>query len=73
MVSDFISLADFSTAQLLELLDLADELKKKLRKGEVHALLEGHTLAMIFEKSSLRNDSSDSAIRVGLSGFGGAR
>lgn len=51
---DFISLADFSRDELVNLLDLADELKAKQRKRVPHRLLEGKTLAMIFEKPSLR-------------------
>lgn len=33
---DFISLKDFTTEEILYLLDLADELKAKLKKGEPH-------------------------------------
>ncbi|MBI2421472.1 MAG: ornithine carbamoyltransferase [Candidatus Hydrogenedentes bacterium] len=54
MVKDFISLADFSAEELLELLDLSDHLKQQQRQGIPHRLLEGKTLAMIFEKPSLR-------------------
>ncbi len=51
---DFISLADFSREEIIGLLDRADELKQKQRNREPHRLLEGKTLAMIFEKPSLR-------------------
>lgn len=54
MVSDLISLADLTTDEIMGLLDLADDLKKKLKKGVVHEPLKGRTLAMIFEKPSLR-------------------
>ena len=54
MVDDFISLADLTGDQILELLAFADELKALLAKGTPHRLLEGQTLAMIFEKPSLR-------------------
>lgn len=54
MVKDFISLDDFSTEELLHLLDFADELKRRQRERIPHRLLEGKTLAMIFEKPSLR-------------------
>lgn len=54
MVKDFISLADFSQEEIVAFLDLADELKAKQRARIPHRLLEGKTLAMIFEKPSLR-------------------
>lgn len=54
MVKDFISLADFSGDELLELLDFADALKAKQKAGERHHLLAGKTIAMFFEKPSLR-------------------
>jgi len=54
MVKDFISLADFSTEELLALLNRAADLKEKQRRRDPHRLLEGMTLAMIFEKPSLR-------------------
>ena len=54
MVKDFISLADFSQDEIVAFLDLADDLKAKQRKRIPHRLLEGKTLAMIFEKPSLR-------------------
>ncbi len=54
MVKDFLSLADFSGEEILAFLDLADELKAKQKKREPHRILEGKTLAMIFEKPSLR-------------------
>jgi ornithine carbamoyltransferase len=54
MYSDFISLADLTAEEIVELLDLADRLKKMQREGLNHRYLEGRTLAMIFEKPSLR-------------------
>jgi len=51
---DFISLADFGPEEITGLLDLADDLKARQRRREPHRLLEGRTLAMIFEKPSLR-------------------
>ncbi len=54
MVKDFISLDDLSGDEILALLDLADDLKRQLKAGTPHRLLEGKTLAMIFEKPSLR-------------------
>ncbi|HIJ66003.1 MAG TPA: ornithine carbamoyltransferase, partial [Candidatus Hydrogenedentes bacterium] len=54
MFSDLISLADLSSDDLLSLLALADELKAMQKAGKPHRFLEGQTLAMIFEKPSLR-------------------
>ena len=54
MPEDFISLADLTSDQILGLVDLADALKQKQRAGERHCPLLGKTLAMIFEKPSLR-------------------
>ena len=54
MYTDFLSLADLSTDEILELLELADRLKAELKAGKHEAPLAGQTLAMIFEKPSLR-------------------
>jgi ornithine carbamoyltransferase len=54
MFTDLISLADLTTEEILGLLKLADELKAMNKAGRVHRPLEGKTLAMIFEKPSLR-------------------
>ena len=50
----FTRVADWSAAELLEVLDLADELKRKHHSGEEHRLLPGRTLGMIFQKPSTR-------------------
>ncbi|NLW07719.1 MAG: ornithine carbamoyltransferase [Clostridia bacterium] len=65
---DFISLKDFSTAEIFYLLDLADELKAKLKKGEPHPLLAGKSLGMIFAKRSTRTRVS---FEVGIYQLGG--
>lgn len=51
---DFLTLADFTKDELMYLIELAIELKEKQKQGIPHKLLEGKTLAMIFEKSSTR-------------------
>ena len=53
-MKDFISLADLSADEILDLLDLADELRRMHWDRKVYRPLEGKTLAMIFEKPSLR-------------------
>ena len=50
----FLSLLDFTPAQLQTLLDYAILLKTDLRKDIQHQPLAAKTLAMIFEKSSTR-------------------
>lgn len=54
MYEDFISIADLTREEIQELLDSAAELKKKLKAGEDYRPLFGKTLAMVFEKPSLR-------------------
>jgi ornithine carbamoyltransferase len=68
MMNDFISLADLSRQEIEDLLDLADDLKRKQRHGEVYQPLRGQTLAMIFEKPSLRTRVS---FEVGIFQLGG--
>jgi ornithine carbamoyltransferase len=51
---DFLSMDDLSVDELWMVLDLALDLKKRLKAGEHPRLLEGKSLAMIFEKPSLR-------------------
>lgn len=54
MVNDLISLADLTGDEILGLLEFAGELKQMQKARIPHRLLEGKTLAMIFEKPSLR-------------------
>ncbi len=54
MKRDFIELASLSAAELDGLLALALRLKDELRNGLEHPFLRGKTLAMIFQKPSLR-------------------
>ena len=50
----FLKLLDLTTEEILELLDLADQLKLQKKQGIEHHILKGKTLGMIFEKSSTR-------------------
>jgi ornithine carbamoyltransferase len=68
MVKDFISLADYSGDELLALLALADELKAMQKAGQHHKLLDGKTLALIFEKPSLRTRLT---FQIGMFQLGG--
>ncbi len=55
---DLLSLADLSTDEFHALLDTALELKRRWRAGDRPRLLEHVTIAMIFEKQSLRTRST---------------
>ena len=49
-----LKLGDWSTADIMETLDLADKLKYENKHGITHHHLAGQTLGMIFQKSSTR-------------------
>ena len=49
-----LTLDDLSAQDVTTLFALAADLKAKRRQGVLHPLLGGKTLAMIFEKPSLR-------------------
>ncbi len=55
---DFLKLLDFSADEILALIDLADDFKKKKRAGIPHRLCEGKNVALIFEKTSTRTRCS---------------
>ncbi|MFC0187696.1 ornithine carbamoyltransferase [Fictibacillus aquaticus] len=63
---DFLALKDFTTAEILDVLNLARELKKQGKAGQ--PLLKGKVLAMIFEKSSTRTRVSFEAGMIQLGG-----
>ncbi|WJH36320.1 ornithine carbamoyltransferase [Paenibacillus aurantius] len=65
---DFIGLTDYSPEEIRYLIDLAIDLKKKQKNGEVYQPLKGKTLGMIFEKSSTRTRVS---FEVGMYQLGG--
>ena len=50
----FLTLKDFTAAEILFFLDLADELKAKKKKGIKGNSLEGKNIGLIFEKPSTR-------------------
>ncbi len=54
MKKDLLKMLDLTGAEILEILDLADQLKYNQRHGIPHNYLQGKTLAMIFEKNSTR-------------------
>jgi ornithine carbamoyltransferase len=65
---DFITLAAWSADELLELLSRAQELKRLHHKGEGPQTLLGRTLAMYFEKPSLRTHVT---FEAGMTQLGG--
>ncbi|WP_245850864.1 ornithine carbamoyltransferase [Paenibacillus herberti] len=65
---DFLALADYTPQELCYLIDLAIELKRRQKSGEVYHPLKGKTLGMIFEKSSTRTRVS---FEVGMYQLGG--
>jgi ornithine carbamoyltransferase len=65
----FTRIADWSRDELLEVLDLADELKRLQAAREEHQLLPGRTLGMIFQKPSTRTRVS---FEVGIYQLGGS-
>ncbi len=68
MKRDFVDLGDFDAAQILELLCLAQELKAQEKAGQRQPLLAGRSLAMVFQKPSLRTRVS---FDVGMHQLGG--
>ncbi len=50
----FLTLKDFTKAEILEIVDIGLQIKKDLKAGVYNKELENQTLAMIFEKSSTR-------------------
>jgi ornithine carbamoyltransferase len=66
---DLLRVADLSTTELLEVLDLSARLKADLKASKAHPLLAGRTLAMIFEKPSLRTRVT---FEIGMVQLGGA-
>ncbi len=61
----FLDIADFSTKQIQDLLELAVKLKTELRQGTNKPILKDKVLAMVFQKPSLRTRVSfDMAMRT---------
>ena len=68
MKKDLLSIKDLATSEIEALAVLASGLKEQRRKGIAHPLLAGKTLAMIFEKPSLRTRVT---FEVGMAQLGG--
>ena len=51
---DFLTLADYSKEDIINLFEYSAQLKREVKKGKFSKVLENKTLAMIFEKNSTR-------------------
>jgi len=69
MKRDLLRLSDLATGEIETIFTVAARLKSELRAGRPHPLLAGRTLAMIFEKPSLRTRVT---FEVGMVQLGGA-
>jgi len=67
-MKNFLSINDCSCEQLKELLELSSELKKLYKSGGRDLCLSGKSLAMLFEKPSLRTRISFQAAMTELGG-----
>jgi len=63
-----LKLGDLSREEIIDILDLADQLKAENKQGITHHRLKGKTLGMIFTKSSTRTRVS---FEVGMYELGG--
>lgn len=63
-----LKLEDWSTEEIINTLNLADQLKYEQKHGIEHKILKGKSLGMIFEKSSTRTRVS---FEVGMTQLGG--
>lgn len=68
MKDNFLAITDFTQEEIINTFKLAKDLKAKVKSHEAHKLLEGKTLAMVFEKPSARTRVS---FEVGMFQLGG--
>lgn len=68
MQKHLLKLQDWSKEEIIDVLNLADQLKYEQKHGIAHKYLQGQTLAMIFNKSSTRTRIS---FEVGIQQLGG--
>jgi ornithine carbamoyltransferase len=69
MKRDLRSMQDLTAEEIDHILDLAVDLKAKTKRREPHPLLAGRSLAMVFEKPSLRTRVT---FHVGMHQLGGS-
>ncbi len=68
MPSHLLSLADLSYEELIDILDIASDLKEKRARGKTSTALKNKSLSMLFEKSSTRTRVS---FEVAMTELGG--
>lgn len=64
-----LKMLDLSTEEIIDILNLADQLKYELKHGIPHPHLKGKTLGMIFQKSSTRTRVSFETGMYQLGGY----
>ena len=67
---DFLTLADYSKDELIQLFELSAKLKREVKNGKWSKVLKNKTLAMIFEKNSTRTRVSFETGILQLGGHG---
>ena len=67
-MNHFLSIADYSEPELMHILDVAKQLKAELKAGGNQPILAGKTLALVFQKASLRTRVS---FEIGMHQLGG--
>lgn len=68
MLNHLLKLSDLTDEELIQVLDLADELKAKQKAGIPHDYLKGKSVALVFSKASTRTRTS---FEVGVYQMGG--
>ena len=66
---DLLTLKDWSTGEILQVLELAEKLKRENKEGKFHPVLKGKTLGMIFQKASTRTRISFEVAMWQLGGY----
>jgi ornithine carbamoyltransferase len=64
----FLSIADYSEPELMHILDVSIQLKKELKSGGNKPILRGKSMALVFQKASLRTRVS---FEMGMQQLGG--
>ena len=68
-MKNLLKMSDLSNEDIVEILDLAEQLKYELKNGIEHFHLKGKTLGLIFEKASTRTRVSFEVGMVQLGGY----
>lgn len=67
-MNHFLSIADYSEAELMHILNVSIQLKKELKAGGNKPILQGKSMALVFQKASLRTRVS---FEMGMHQLGG--